>query len=359
LFATEAAAAAAAPPTILWTIPPTIPIAAFAALPAFEMARASPDGHQLAAVTIEKGISRVVVMSADDPAARPLVFRIGEPTVTDLRWAANGRLLARVMSSVTIFGTTVPLDRLFILDIATRKITIADRKSRGILGGDLLFVDRAGTYALLASQNDIFSTPSIKRIDLSSGEATLVEKAKDDVWDWFADGNGLVRGGIAYTDRRWTLWYRDQPGQPLQKTRGKFNQQEGSSVDRMVFGTSSQSPVVITNEKSDRFGAYEYDVKTGEIGKLLFESPTADLNDVVIDSATRSVIGVQYHDDRQRTFWFDAPLKTLQTKLDRALPGRVNEIIDPSNENRLFIRSGSASNPGSYYLIDRKTLQMK
>ena len=339
-------------------VAPAIPISAFAAIPTVKLPRVSPDGRQIAAVSVTGKFSRIMLFRPDDSVLKPTFVRIGEFPVTDLRWAGNGRLLIKVVATGKLFGEEVPMGRLLVVDLSTRSILVADRKSRGIYGGDILYTDPAGSFALVASQDDVMSNPSVKHIDLATGKAALIEHARTNVWDWIADGSGLVRGGIAYDDRRWTLWYRDQAGTPLRPIRGKIARKEDGSVDRMVFGKDGASALIVTNEKSDRFGVYNYDLGTGEVGNLLFESPTVDISDVLIDPRTRALAGVQYHDDRQRTFWFDPKLKQLQEKLDQAIPGQVNEIINPGAEHRLLVRSSGASRPGSYFLLDRDTLKM-
>ncbi len=64
-------------------------------------------------------------------------------------------------------------------------------------------------------------TPSVKRIDLASGTVTTIEKQRPNVWNWYADGAGVVRAGVSYDGNRWTIWYRDMPGAPLKAIRAR------------------------------------------------------------------------------------------------------------------------------------------
>ncbi|MDQ3145313.1 MAG: S9 family peptidase [Pseudomonadota bacterium] len=338
--------------------PPTIPISAFAALPSIKMPRVSPDGQRVAAVSVARNISQIMLFRPDESASKTTMVRIGELPITDVRWAGNSRLLVQVIATGRLMGVEVPMGRLLVVDVSTGGVKVADKKSRGIYGGEILYTDPTGTHALVASQDDVMSSPSVKRIDLATGDTTVVEKERANIWDWVADSTGVVRGGFTYQDGRWTLWYRGRAGEPLRPIRGKAANNQDSSVDRMIFGKDGASSMIVTNEKSDRFGVYDYDVETGGIGKLLFESPIADISEVLIDPRTLTLAGVQYHDDRQRTFWFDPKLKKLQDKLDQAIPGQVNEIVDPGAEHRSLIRSTGASRPPSYFLLDRKTLTM-
>ncbi|HET6941688.1 MAG TPA: S9 family peptidase [Sphingomicrobium sp.] len=338
---------------------PRIATAAFAQLPALRKPNLSPDGHQIVARAIDGGRGRLVILNADNPEGKPKVINIGDANVAGLQWAGNQRLLLTVLSSDYVFGTfEVPILRLIAIDVPTGSFRVVDRKSKGMLAGDVLYADPTGSWALVASQNDLFSYPSVKRVDLATGNATLVEKARDDVWDWYADDDGVVRAGIAYEGRRWTVWYRDKAGDPLRKTRGKFAKDDDSAVDRVMFGPNNNGWIV-TNERTGRFGLYRYDFESGAIGEAVFEHPEVDLDDVNYDPTTGTIYGISYQDDRPRMKWIDPERQKLQQKLDRALPSATNIIIDTSrDEKRYLIWSGGASDPGRYFLLDTATWKM-
>jgi dipeptidyl aminopeptidase/acylaminoacyl peptidase len=338
--------------------PATIPIEAFAALPELRRPLLSPDGRQIVALNETDGLTSLALIDSDRPEARPHLIRIGKTTITNLRWAGNRRLLLTVRASHKIGGEEIPFLRLLALDVPSGASRVVDTKSRGIYAGDVLYSDPAGSWALVASQDDVYSYPSVKRVDLATGQAQLIEKARENVWDWYADDQGVVRAGIAYQGRRWTIWYRDKADEKLTALRGKFAKADDSTVDRIIFGRDANSWVV-TNERTGRFGLYRYDLKSGAVGEALFEHAEVDLDDVSYDPVTGKVEAIEYEDDRRRVLWLDPELKTLQAKLDRALPGTVNFTTDWSQDDkRALVWSYSGSDPGGYYLLDRATARM-
>lgn len=335
-----------------------IAAADFAARPTLEDPLLSPDGRQIAARALVGDKEILVVLDADNPSGRWIMAPLGDVELSDLNWAGNQRLLLTVMSIGNLYGRRVPVFRLIAFDLRTRIALPVDVNSRGLLAGDVLFVEPAGNWALVASQDDIESYPSVKRVDLITGKATLVEKERRHLWDWYADSNGVVRGGIAYTDRRWTLWYRDKAGVPLRAIKGKFDKGD-SAVDRVVFSQKDGSGAIITNEKTGRFAAYKYDFTTGTIGEPVFEHASVDTDKVLLEPETGKIRGVRFEDDRWRTHWIDPELKTLQARLDRAVPDAVNEIVSLSKDsNRALILSEAASDPPTYFLLDRKAGKM-
>ena len=330
----------------------------FAALPELERPLLSPDGNRLAARATADGKTRLVIFDANRPELAPKIIGLDKVELAALRWAGNSKLLLTVVVSQKIAGNEIQFLRLIAVDIATSRMLVVDPKSRGIYAGDVLYTDPAGTWALVASQDDGYSWPSVKRVDLATGAATVVEKERDGVWDWYADDDGVVRAGIAYSDRRWTIWYRTAAGEPLKRTRGKFDKKDDSAVDRVIFGPGSNA-WIITNERTGRFSLYRYDISSDAIGDAIFEHPQVDLEDVTYEPATGKIVAIDYHDDRARRVWLDADRKKLQAMLDKALPNAVNHLVDWSDDDkRYLVWSGGAADPGRYYLLDRSTLKM-
>jgi dipeptidyl aminopeptidase/acylaminoacyl peptidase len=335
-----------------------IPIAKFASLPTIRRPVLSPDGHRIAARSVADGKTTLLVLNADQPEAPAKGIPIGKMTVSDLDWAGNQRLLLQIRLTEKIpGGDEIPYLRLVAIDVETGVSRVLDRKSRGVYAGDVLYSDPSGSWALVASQDDIFSYPSVKRVDLATGNAKVVERAKDGVWSWYADDKGTVRAGIAYEGSGWTIWYRDKAEDKLRAVHGKFPKDDDSTVDRFIFRGGHSW--IITNERTGRFGLYRYDVKTQAIGETLFENPDVDLDDVYYDSVTGDVSAVTYQDDRSRVSWLDSDMKALQAKLDKALPDSMNIPIGWSrDEKRALVWSSSAADPGRFFLLDRTTSQM-
>ncbi|HVM37073.1 MAG TPA: S9 family peptidase [Sphingomicrobium sp.] len=336
-----------------------ISTADFAALPLLTRPRLSPDGRKLVARSTHQGKARLVILDAERPQTVIRSIALGKASIASVRWAGSQRLLLTILSTGRLAsGEEIPFLRLIAVDTDTGQSRLVDGKSRGVYAGDVLYADPTGSWALVASQDDLFSYPSVKRIDLATGNAMQVEKPRQDVWDWYADDQGVVRAGVATEGRRWTVWYREAAGQPLRAIHGKTPKDDDSTVDRFIFGRG-ENGWIMTNERTGRFAVYKYDFKTSQIGAPLFEHATNDVDDVTYDPATGEISAIEYHDDRPRTVWLDAELKGLQAKVDKALPDAVNTLVDWSQDrNRVLVWSGGAADPGQFLLLDRKTLKM-
>ena len=349
----SAVPASAAPPAAVQHIP----AATFAALPLIQKPVLSPDGHHIAAQSVADEKTKLVILDADHPEAAARAFPVGKPNIVEMRWAGNNRLLLQLRLTEKVDGTDIRFFRLIAIDIETGVFRLLDKDSRGLLAGDILYVDPTGSWALVSSQTDIYSYPSVKRVDLSTGVAKQIESARQGIWSWHADENGVVRAGISYDGPRYTIWYRDTATQKLREIHGKFKRDDDSTVDRLIF--RGGQALVLTNAQTGRFGLYEYDVKTGAIGNAVFEHPEVDVDSVLYNPVTGKVSAAQYQDDRSRLYWLDPTMKDLQVRLDAAIPRAVNLPIGFSVDGqRTLVSSSSADDPGRYFLLDGTTNQM-
>lgn len=339
------------------SLPTRIPIEKLAALPSVNHPILSPDGHRLAARSEKDGNVSILIIDADHPEAPAKAIAVGKTTIGDLQWAGNHRLLLQVEEIAAIEGEDFPYLRLIAVDVDTGASRVLDPKSRGLYAGDVLYADDTGNWALVASQDDVFSYPSVKRVDLATGNAQLAERARDNVWDWYSDDHGVVRAGIAYEGQHWTVYYRDNAGEKLKEIHGKFPKDDDSKVDRFIFRGGNSW--VLTNERTGRFGLYKFDMKTGTVGDAIYENPEVDVDDVYYDGISGDVDAVKYEDDRAHIYWIDPDMRTLQKKLDQAIQNATNITVGWSKDDkRALVLSASAADPGLYYLLDRNTSQM-
>jgi dipeptidyl aminopeptidase/acylaminoacyl peptidase len=355
------ASGAAAPATNPAAAPQRIPAEALADLPFIRSPILSPDGNRMAARLTAQGKNWIGIydLRLNFEQQRPLMVEWGDYDVTWMRWAGNDRLIfgIQVIRPVPMLDMELPVTRAGSLDLRTG-VTTPLTGGGGILGDDVIFVDPGGAYVLLSSQDSLVDYPSVDRIDLATGRKTLVQSSRPGVWNWFADAAGVVRVGVDYGERRTRFYYRSGAGQDLRRIDAPRSGQEGSVIDTVRFAASGDGGVIVTNEVTGRFAVYEFNFATGTRGAAILELPEVDV-DSLVTSQGGGLLGVSYEDDRPRMHWIDPELRRIQGIVDRALPGKVNLILDRSNDSAKFlIWSSAADDPGTYYLYDRAARQI-
>ena len=329
-----------------------IPTEAFAALPLVSDPVLSPDGERIAARVYRDGRERLAIFRLSGRSAEPpSIIDLGEDN--DLRgweWAGNDRLLVRVVRVEGFYGQEVPVSRVIVYDrVAGTAVPV--RAGPGAVADDIIFIDPQGRHILLAAQPNPFASPVVYRIDLSNGRATTVEHARDQVWNWFADSNGVVRAGVDYGETSIRIFYREAADRPLRVLQTRRRPRDGSVVEQIHFRPDSDRGVIVTNAETGRFGVYEYDFGTDTRGATLFEHPEVDVGNV-IKSESGLIEGAAYEDERPRVRWFNPDLERMQATIDRALPGRTNVIRGLSDDrSRVLIWTGTADDPGAYAIF--------
>jgi dipeptidyl aminopeptidase/acylaminoacyl peptidase len=354
LLALGGAAGAAAPP------PATIPAEAFGDLPFISDPQISPDGgYVLALSVIDKKKALVLAdLSVPDYGIRAIPV----PDKIDIvwtRWAGSRRILMSLVVPQRLDGDDLRVVRLFMFDMDTKVVKqMGDDQVGGLFGGDVIFVDPAGAFVLLAASPTVFEPPAVLRIDLATGKTKEVVAARAGVWSWYADPNGVVRAGLGSESNGSFLYYRERADADFRKIAKWQDPKEVNpfDIELLIPPSSSDKGYVIANKATGRYGVYRYDFAAAAIGDPVYENPDVDVEQdgVTISPRTGDVDSVSYVDDRERVIWLDPAMKAAQARLDRAMPGMVNRILSRGASDRLMVvSSASASDPGSYYVFDR------
>jgi len=336
-----------------------IPIEALAQPALVSWPTLSPDGNRIAArLTVGGRVGIGWWDLSEPPGSRPHVLAAAsEGELRWLRWAGPNRLLLGIQLGRMAEGIEFTVSRIVALDVSTGHALPLDT-GRGISGDDVIFIDPQGAYALVSAQYAATEYPDVLRVDLATGRSTIVENSRDGIWDWFADSNGVVRAGVDYSNDRVTFYYRSAPGARLRRIDSRRYPQDGSVVDMVRFVSDSDHGVVVTDAVTGRFGVYNYDFATDTRGDAIFEHPQADVTSTIF-SRDGHVDGVTFEDDRPHVQWLNPELQHIQAGIDRALPGKLNLVLERSDDgNRFLIWSSAADDPGTYYVYDRAAHRM-
>jgi TonB family protein len=351
-FAADAAAEPAAGP---------VPIETLAQVPFFSDPLISPDGKRLVARINGGGTEQLAVYDLRAPRnADPKIIPT-DGTIRWYGWAGDDRVLVgNSLFSISFATLSLQLTRLIGYDLKTGK-TSAIQAGGGLVGDNVVYTDPGGRFVLISAQKDYNDSPSVWRVDLATGAAVEIQRKQADIWSWFVDASGTVRGGVSYDSGSWTVYRRDPKTGGLRRAgAGKFTPGKESAIDSIGLLAGGDSGIIVTNEKTGRFGVYRYDLGAQTIGEPIFEHPEVDVTKPQVSADGRIVEAVYYDDDLPRVAWLTPELKQLQEQIDRTLPGKVNRVMNLSRDrNVALVWSGAAHDPGTYYVFDRKAKRME
>jgi dipeptidyl aminopeptidase/acylaminoacyl peptidase len=347
--AAPAAAEGPAQPAPKVEAPALIPSADFAARPLVSRPRLSPDGKWVLASTSAGGRKALALVSTGEKDIK-LFGLPKDDELVSFRWAGSGRALVSIGKTQPWQDSEVFVTRLLLLDVATRSFQFIGSADEGPKGDDVLYVDPDGAWILLAIQRTIYDYPSVFRVDLATRGMKEVVHQRDDVWDWYADGKGVVRAGVGYTANKWSLVYRRKDGDSFRRAGSARYDDRKASLGLLRFALEGDDGYILSNEKTGRDALYRFNYATLTLGDLVFESKTNDVSDYFLSDDGSKVEAVTYTDDRDRVEWFDPKLKAIQADLDKAIGGREAWIVSRNRDDSLFlVLVTGANDPGAYF----------
>jgi dipeptidyl aminopeptidase/acylaminoacyl peptidase len=347
------------------TRPARIPTDALTERSGLSDLKLSPDGSKIALRAVgADGKVQISILDSETRRAERSLTVSGDSTLEWTAWAGNKRLLVSLSRIGTIYGEDFRYSRLYVYDLDTRSFTFIGKKGMGIVGDDVLHIDPAGQYILLAMQRSILDWPAVWRFPLDgTAEETgkVVQKEQPSVWAWYADNDGVVRLAIKYLESgALEILYRKTQADEFKRIAklDKNNIEKGVWQVLRIVGGSDQG-FVLQDDGNGRQVLRHFNYATGQPGEVFYAQPGWDIESVWIGEDQKPV-AVFYADDRDRVVWFDPKMKALQARLEKAL--KVEEVLIGSrarDDSRLLVWAGSEADPGMWYVYTAASAKLE
>lgn len=363
--------------------------AAFGARPSVSDLSLSPDGKTISYVapSTGQGSALYTLPLQKDAKSHRVMVADGTPSrLGGCNWISNDRLIC------TVYGVVKAADPLVLLPF-TRMVAVnadgsnvqalstsANDNSRGYLlnGGQVIDWLPEEDGAVLMSREylpdehtgSLIKTKpglGVDHIDTRTLTSKPVELAKEGATRYLTDGRGnvrivMLRGArdvIGQDTGIYNFQYR------LQNSSEWLKLSTYNSVDRTGF-----QPLDVDHDKNIAYGVQKkdgrlaiYSVKLDESLKqeLIFSRPDVDVSRLIHIGRRNRVVGVTYTADVSDTVYFDESLQKLAASLANALPNHpAVRFADSSlEEDKLLVFAARDNDPGSYWLFDRTTHELK
>ena len=206
----------------------------------------------------------------------------------------------------------------------------------------------------------------IDRIDLESLNVSLVESARRDASGYITDGRGNVRmmeipitaGEAQELTGRYEYRFRAK-GSKDWKPFSEYIGAERSGSYPIAVDAGSDSAFVI-KRLDGRDALYLTKLDGSGATKLVASNKAVDIDGVVRVGRGQRVIGYTYATDNRDVVYFDPEFDALSESLSKALPGRPAIDFEgaSSDGSKVVVLASSDTNPGVFYLLDKKTKRL-
>lgn len=213
---------------------------------------------------------------------------------------------------------------------------------------DIIFV---GLNDRRADLHDVY------KIQISTGERTLVRQNDDNVVGWSFDLNGNIRLGVRLTADGGTEILRIDGDKLI----SIYNVTAYESARPLRFSPDEKKFYLMTNkgDPRDKMQLEMFDLSTGKT-TFIEKDPNneVDFGGALFSDVTNELLATFYVGDKVRMYPKQKKFGDLYEKMKKALPpGEVSITGSTADETVWMLHVSSDVDPGSRYLYDAKTHQ--
>ena len=334
-------------------MPPIIDRELFFGDPEISGAQISPDGKFISFLKPFQGVRNIWVKERSEPfeKARPLTADTTRP-ISGYFWSRDSKLVLYVQDkggdeNYRIYavdpqgsGTPVP---------AARDLTPLEK-----VRAEIIDVPKATPNEIIIGLNDRRADlHDVYRLNLTTGDRTLLRKNDQNVAGWSTDLKGDLRLGLRMMPDGGTEILRVDPDTlvPI------YSVSAEETCSPLRFTPDGKKFYLETNKNRDRVDLELFDLSTGKTS-LVDTDPQkeVDLEDALFSDVTNELVATFYVGDRLRVYPKQKQFAETWAALKKALPqGEIGIGSTTADENILVASISSDVDPGSRYLFDRRT----
>ncbi|MFZ9395274.1 MAG: alpha/beta hydrolase family protein [Erythrobacter sp.] len=213
---------------------------------------------------------------------------------------------------------------------------------------------------------EAFRPNAYYRLNLSTGARSLVlkgsEKFPTAVFD--NDGNPRFTQSVDPNTNELISYYRLPGDGSWKEMANRYDYDEHKNLYRVLggfMGVAGFSPTdptigyVIDNRGEDKAALWEFDFKTQQFGKKLFQSETADVMGIQLHTipGKDTLAAAIYPDWRMERHWFDKDEEALYKALEQQIPHAHQLSVSSRSMDgkRMIVSNRGPRDPGSFWLI--------
>jgi len=343
------------------------PLEAYGRLPAINMVDVAPDGSALALIVTVNDESMIVIKSVTGPVLASA--KIGFRKVRSVQWADGDHVVIEVSNTAVIEGVSYLRENYqgISLNVRTGQLVQLPTKALdtvvNVIAGRIqpahdgkkpvlltpLWSTEAGNMQAKSSHLDLF------KIDLDSGQATVVQMGDSDTRNYLANADGKVLAKSSYKENQsednatWAMQLRKGGGWQT-----VFSTTEAAETPSL-WGTSpdGQSVIIDTWDKdTSLWRPTLVGLADGKSGGFI--GPARDLGPVIGPDGV--VLGFYYQDNFVEYDFIEPRLKALWPPFRAAFKGQSVSLTSWTPDfKKLILYVEGENSAGAYYMADTST----
>ncbi|KXI29623.1 alpha/beta hydrolase family protein [Paraglaciecola hydrolytica] len=345
----------------------TLPLDAFASLPAMTQATVPLDGSKLAIIraTSKDGDYIVEIRPTNDLAAEPVRLGASRMEITDIGWLNNDKLLVNFRQNIQDGNDNYWVTKAAIVNgdgkgdwkIPFPKENRANFEVLSVLADD-------PDHILLTYDINNNRIPDVIKYNINTGSTQTILRGNETVSNGFIpDPKGEIRAGSGYDRATNSIkQYARVSGETDWKEIYSNSPNDRENWDFLYFSQENTDEVYVkANLGEDTTGIYTYNIRTGKYSERLFGLKSLDVDSVMLGAKSSNrgqLLGFSYTSKHPTRYFLDANEEAIYQGIEALFPDKFVSLVSRSeDDNAIVIRTSSDKDPGSYYLMsDKKKL---
>jgi dipeptidyl aminopeptidase/acylaminoacyl peptidase len=350
------------------------PIEAFAIREVMQGTSLNPTGDKIAWMSnpSREGNPIIQIYNTDDLGGKPVNVGADHMEIMGFSWVTDDKLIVafrqKVRKRIEGFNRGVYENRLALFDTNNKKFSdLGENFSIASLlphEPNTIIISQPNDRFGLNVEDDPFAAfrpRTYYRLNLKTGEKSLILKGNNRVATAVFDDEGNPRFSSGYDPAtREFVFYARNIGETDWREIKRLDSYalESSNFDVVAFDPDNPDSVYVTaNNDNDKVGLWRLNLRTGQIGDLLYRRDDVDVAGIRMASnfwqeGSRPV-GVRYYGAKLETDWFDSQEKALYDSLEAAIPNAHALSISSRSRDgsEMVVYNSGPKDPGSYYLL--------
>lgn len=192
----------------------------------------------------------------------------------------------------------------------------------------------------------------VYRVDVKTGQATLVAQNPGNISGWTTDHEGKVRAATTTDGVNSSLLYRETEQDPFKVV---LTTDFKTTVAPQFFTFDNKNLYVLSNRGRDKTAFVTLDPRTGQESAPIFQHADVDLDGVGYSRLRKVLTLAQYETWKVSRHYFDAETRSTYEKLQKRFPGmEVALSSETLAEDKAIVVTYSDRTRGARYIYDIK-----
>ncbi|HEX2786691.1 MAG TPA: S9 family peptidase [Ignavibacteria bacterium] len=198
----------------------------------------------------------------------------------------------------------------------------------------------------------------VYRINVNTGEMTMVAENPGNISGWVTDHEGKVRVATTTDGVNTSLLYRETESEPFKEIL-KTNFKE--TLAPLFFTFDNQNIYAASNLGRDKAAIVKYDIKNGKEIEELYSHPEVDVENLNYSRKRKVLTSIPYTTWKRQVHFLDDRTKGVYEDLYSQLGTNYEVVIVDltKDESKYLVRTYSDRSLGSFYLYDYETKNLK